>query len=256
MVRNLENYTGLLTGLQQLIMVMAQGYQSTSEDIRELVSGSLARATERDRVFIQRASTALGEWTRAYQAAVGSQANLPVFDLLHRWDQVRAAGNRLADEILSLTATETEENSSAEILRALIPACFSRIRAHSEAVFRTMNADLPSLLCRFVSGEQAGQMLTSICTTMCNYNIEMCGMALSQTVVPVYAIPTTYQTQRSLWQSICQIIPGIAQHTGSELRSSGIRAPNNTPFDVETQPNTPAGGSGDPGASVDPTNQR
>ena len=236
-------------------MVMAQGYQNASEDIRELVSSSLARATERDHVFIQRASTALGEWTRAYQAAVGSQANLPVFDLLRRWDQVRAAGNRLADEILSLTVTETEENSSAEILRALIPACFSRIRARSEAVFRTMNADLPSLLCRFVSGEQAGQMLTSICTTMCNYNIEMCGMALSQTVVPVYAIPTTYQTQRSLWQSICQIIPGIAQHTGSELRSSGTRAPNNTPFDVKTQPNTPAGGSGDPGASANPTDQ-
>ena len=126
MVRNLENYTGLLTGLQQLVMVMAQGYQSASEDIRELVSGSLARATERDRVFIQWASTALGEWTRAYQAAVGSQTNLPVFDLLQRWDRVRAAGNRLADEILSLTATETEENSSAEILHALIPACFNQ----------------------------------------------------------------------------------------------------------------------------------
>ena len=89
MVRNLENYTGLLTGLQQLVMVMAQGYQSASEDIRELVSGSLARATERDRAFIQRASTALGEWTQAYQSAMGSQANLPVFDLLRRWDQVR-----------------------------------------------------------------------------------------------------------------------------------------------------------------------
>ena len=82
MVRNLENYTGLLTGLQQLVMVITQGYQNASEDIRELVSGSLARATERDRVFIQRASTALGEWTRAYQAAVGSHTNLPVFDLL------------------------------------------------------------------------------------------------------------------------------------------------------------------------------
>ena len=117
-----------------------------------------------------------------------------------------------------------------------------------------MNADLPSLLCCFVSGEQAGQMLTSICMTMCNYNIEMCGMALSQTVVPVYTIPTTYHTQRSLWQSICQIIPGIAQHTGSELRSFEPRAPNNTPFNVETQPNTPASNSGDPGASASSVN--
>ena len=58
-----------------------------------------------------------------------------MFDLLQRWDQVRAAGNRLADEILSLTATETEENTSAEILRTLIPACFNRIHARSKAVF-------------------------------------------------------------------------------------------------------------------------
>ena len=55
-----------------------------------------------------------------------------------------------------------------------------------------MNADLPSLLCRFVSADQAGQMFASIFTTMCNYNTEMCGMALSQTVVPVYTIPNTY----------------------------------------------------------------
>ena len=254
MVHNLENYTGLLTGLQQLVMVMAQGYQNASEDVRELVSTTLARATERDREFIQKAFAALGEWTRAYQAAVGSHTNLPMFDLLQRWDQVRAAGNRLADEILSLTATEMETGSSAEILRALIPACFSRVRARSEAVFRTMNAELPSLLCRFVSGEQAGQMLASICTTMCNYNIEMCGMALSQTVVPVYAIPTTYDTQRSLWQSICQIIPGIAQQTGSDLRPFGPRAPRNTPFDTVTVPNSPAGNSGDPGATASSSN--
>ena len=253
-VRNLENYTGLLTGLGQLIMVMAQGYQNASEDIHELVDSTLARATERDRVFIQKASTALGEWTRAYQAAVGSARNLSVFDLLQRWDQVRAAGNRLADEILSLTASNTEENMSAEILCTLIPACFGRIRARSEAVFRTMNAELLSLLCRFVSGEQARQMLTSICTTMCNYNIEMCGMALSQTVVPVYTIPTTYQTQRSLWQSICQIIPGITQHTSSELHPFGPRAPNNTPFDAGTQPPAPAGDSGNRGASATSAN--
>ena len=82
MVRNLENYTGLLAGLQQLVMVMAQGYQNASEDIRELVSSTLARATERDREFIHRVSTALGEWILAYQAAVGSHTNLSMFDLL------------------------------------------------------------------------------------------------------------------------------------------------------------------------------
>ena len=48
---------------------------------------------------------------------------------------------------------------------------------------------------------------------------------------------------------MCQIIPGIAWHSSSELCPFEPRAPNTTPFDAETQPNTPAGNSGDPGAS-------
>ena len=233
---------------------MAQGFQEASEDIRELVSSTLERATERDRVFVQQASRALGEWTQAYQAAIGQQTNLTMFDMLQWWDQVRAAGNRLVDEILSLTAEGTNDTTSVEIFRTLLPACFNSIRARSEAVFRTMNTDLPSLLCRFVSGERAGRIFGSIFTAMCNYNTEMCGMALSHTVIPVYTIPNTYRTQRSLWESMCQIIPGIARHSGSELCPFEPRAPKNTPFDAETQPNTPTGNSRDPGASSSSAN--
>ena len=54
---------------------------------------------------------------------------------------------------------------------------------------------------------------------MCNFNTEMCGMALAQTVVPVYTIPNMYRVQQALWLSICQIIPGIECQGGSELRS-------------------------------------
>ena len=87
MVRNLENCTRLLTGLQQLV-VMAQGFQDASEDICELVSSTLARATERDHQFVKRASAALGKWTRAYRKAIRNQSNLTMFELLQCWDQV------------------------------------------------------------------------------------------------------------------------------------------------------------------------
>ena len=82
-----------------------------------------------------------------------------------------------------------------------------------------MHATLPSLLCRFVAPDQAGQILGSILTCLCNYNTEICGMAMAQTVVPVYTIPNTYQVQQSLWESLCRIIPGIARISRSELRS-------------------------------------
>ena len=59
-------------------------------------------------------------------------------------------------------------------------------RVQTEATFSEVNATLPSLLCRFVAPDQARQIKASIFTCLCNYNTEICGMAMAQTVVPVY----------------------------------------------------------------------
>ena len=50
--RRLENYTGLLTGLQKLVVTMASGYEVATEDIRSLVASTLDVATQQDRAFI------------------------------------------------------------------------------------------------------------------------------------------------------------------------------------------------------------
>ena len=47
-VHRLENYTGLLTGLQKLVVTMASGYEAATEDIRSLVASTLDVATQRD----------------------------------------------------------------------------------------------------------------------------------------------------------------------------------------------------------------
>ena len=98
-------------------------------------------------------------------------------------------------------------------------------------MFHELHATLPTLLCWFVTPDQAGQMLSAIFTCMCNYNTEICGMAMAQTIVPVYTIPNTYRVQQSLWEGICQIIPSIACTSGSELRSFEPAAPRNTPVE-------------------------
>ena len=117
--------------------------------------------------------------------------------------------------------------------------------SQTEATFNELNANLPTLLCRFVAPDQAGQMLSAIFTCMCNYNTEIYGMAMAQTVVPVYTIPNTYRVQQSLWEGICRIIPGIALTSGSELRSFEPAVPHNTP--VEQASTVPAAGnSGEP----------
>ena len=59
--RHLENYTGLLDGLQKLVGVMASGYEDAMEDIRSLVASTLDTATQRDRAFVAGASQTLTE---------------------------------------------------------------------------------------------------------------------------------------------------------------------------------------------------
>ena len=167
--------------------------------------------------------------------------NQSLYDQLAHWDQVRKAGITLSQKITSLTTDYEPGTVSSEIFRALLPECFRRIRARTEATFHELHATLPTLLCRFITPDQARQMLSAIFTCMCNYNTEICGMAMAQTIVPVYTIPNTYRVQQSLWESICRIIPSIAHASGSELRSFEPAAPHNTP--VEQAVKVPADGN-------------
>ena len=150
-------------------------------------------------------------------------------DQLARWDQVREAGIAISHQITTLTTEHEQSTVSGEIFRTLIPACFQRIWVWTEATFSEVNTTLPSLLCRFVALDQAGQIMASIFTCLCNYNTEICGMAMAQTVVPVYTIPNTYRVQQSLSESLCRIIPGIARTSGSELCSFEPATPRNVP---------------------------
>ena len=210
---------------------MVSGYEAATEDIRSLVASTLDVATQRDRAFVAGASQALANWMEKYQQAMSQGENQSLHDQLARWDQVWKAGIALSENITSLTADYEPGTASSEIFRALLPDCFSRIRARTEATFHELHATLPTLLCRFVTPDQAGQMLSAIFTCMCNYNTKMCRMAMAQAVVPVYTIPNTYRVQQSLWEGICRIIPGIARTSGSELCSFEPAAPHNTPVE-------------------------
>ena len=139
-------------------------------------------------------------------------------DQLACWDQVREAGIALSRTITSLTWEHEQGTASSETLWILLPACFQHVRIRTEATFAKLNANLPSLLCRFVTPDQARHILASIFTCLCNYNTEICGMDMAQTVVPVYTIPNTHRVQQSLWESTCQITPGIACTSRSEPR--------------------------------------
>ena len=240
-VRHLENYTGLLAGLQNLVVTMASRYEAATEDIQALVASTLDEATQHDRAFVAGASQALANWTEKYQQAMSQGENQSLHDQLARWDQVRKARITLSQKITSLTTDYEPGTASSEIFQALLPDCFRRIWARTEAMFHELHATLLTLLCRFVVPDQAGQMLSAIFTCMCNYNTEICGMTIAQAVVPVYTIPNTYRVQQSLWEGICWIIPGIARTSGSELRSFEPAAPRNTP--VEQAITVPAAGN-------------
>ena len=228
-------------GLQNLVITMAGGYEAATEDIWALVASTLDVATQRDCAFVAGASQALTNWTEKYQQAMSQGENQSLHDQLAHWDQVRKARITLSQKITSLTTDYEPGTASSEIFRTLLPDCFHHMQAQTEATFNELNANLPTLLCWFVAPDQAGHMLSAIFTCMCNYNTEICGMAMAQTVVPVYTVPNTYRVQQSLWESICQIIPGIACTSGSELHSFEPAAPHNTP--VEQAVTVPAAGN-------------
>ena len=220
---------------------MAGGYEEAAEDIRALVASTLDEATQQDRAFVAGASQALANWTEKYQLAMSQGENQSLHDQLVHWDQVRQAGVTLSQKITSLTTDYEPSTTSSEIFWALLPDCFCRVHARTEATFHELHATLPTLLCQFVVPDQARQILSAIFTCMCNYNTEICGMAMAQAVVPVYTIPNTYRVQQSLWEGICQIIPGIARTSGSGLHSFEPAAPHNTP--VEQVTTAPVAGS-------------
>ena len=151
MVRCLENYTGLLTGLQNLVVTMASGYKAAMEDIQALVASTLDMATQCNCAFIAGASQALANWTEKYQQAMSQGENRSLHNQLARWDQVRKAGITLSQKITSLTTDYEPGTASSEIFRTLLSDCFRRIWAQTEATFNELNANLPSLLCRFVT---------------------------------------------------------------------------------------------------------
>ena len=142
-VRCLENYTGLLTGLQKLVVTMASGYEAATDDIRSLVASTLDVVTQRDRTFIVGASQALADWTAKYQHAMSQGANQSMPDQLARWDRVREAGIALSQHITTLTTEHEQSTVSGEIFRTLILACFQCIRVRTEATFSEVNATLP-----------------------------------------------------------------------------------------------------------------
>ena len=161
------------------------------------------------------------------------------------WVQARAAGIALSRTVTTLTSDHKESSAPGEILQCLLPDCFQRVWVRTEATFSQLHASLPTLLCRFVAPDQAGQIFSSIFTCMCNYNTEICRMAMAQTVVPVYTIPNTYRVQQSLWESLCRTIPGIARNSLGQPRPA--QQSSNSPVGAVS---LGAGGSGDPGATA------
>ena len=224
---------------------MASGYEAATEDIRSLVASTLDVATQHDCTFVAGASQALADWTAKYQHAMSQGENQSMHDQLACLDRVREAGIALSRHTTSLTTEHDQSTVSAEIFLTLIPACFQCVRVRTKATFSEVNTTLPSLLCRFVAPDQAGQILASIFTCLCNYNTKICRMAMAQTVVPMYTIPNTYRVQQSLWESLCRIIPGVVHTGGSELHPFEPVAPSNTPVgQPDTAPGTRLESSG------------
>ena len=130
---------------------MAGRYEEAADNIRVLVASTLDEATQQDRAFVAGASQALANRTEKYQLATSQGENQSLHDQLAHWVQVRQARVTLSQKITSLTTDYEPSTTSSEIFRALLPDCFRRVRARTEATFHELHATLPTLLCQFVT---------------------------------------------------------------------------------------------------------
>ena len=154
-VRRLENYTGLLTGLQKLVVTMASGYEAATEDVCSLVASTLDVATQRDHNFVAGASQALADWTAKYQHAMSQGENQSMHDQLARWDRVQEAGIALSHHITTLTTEHGQSTASRDIpdpLTGLLPTCSGPDRGY---LLRSERH--PSLFAVQVRGSGPGQ---------------------------------------------------------------------------------------------------
>ena len=99
---------------------------------------------------LQRSAAALGVQEHAQSTFFGA-ATLAQATSTEEDTARREAGIALSRHVTTLTTEHERSTVSDEIFRTLIPACFQRIHARTEATFSEVHATLPSLLCRFVA---------------------------------------------------------------------------------------------------------
>ena len=66
----LDAYKGVMWGLHTASHTLSEGYQRACLEVQGLVNQSLSLSTEKDRMFVAEASTALCRWVKAVQPAI------------------------------------------------------------------------------------------------------------------------------------------------------------------------------------------
>ena len=181
---------------------MATGYEAASEDIRSLVASTLNQATLRDCNFV--AESSLADWTAKYQQAMSQGGSLQ--EQLASWDQVREAGVALSRKVTALTSEEGG-TASGEIFKTLLPACFQHVRIRTEATFTELNANLPSLLCRFVTPDQPDIYWPQSSLVSATTTPRSAGWPWPRLWSRSTPSRTPTGSSQSLWESMCRIIP-------------------------------------------------
>ena len=190
-------YAGVMQGLHTVARIMSTGFEKACEAVLDVVNDSLENVIQRDRNFIEGASSTLMKWIRAIQPAVDSLGCLGTAQI-RLWSDARWDGMKIAWEILDPYSGGDANAPQTDPLQDIIIRAFAAARQPTELAVITVHEQLVPLVDEYVHLGQERVFLSGAFNVICAYVQEICSMVLGQAVVPTQVMPGIWGAQRGV----------------------------------------------------------
>ena len=181
-VREAE-YAGVMQGLHTIARIMSTGFEKACEAILDVVNDSLENVIQRDRNFIEGASSTLMKWIRAVQPTIDG-LGCPGMAQIRLRSDARRDRMKIAREILDPYSGGDANASQTDPLQDIIIRAFAAAREPTELAVITVHEQLAPLVDEYVHPGQERVFLSGAFNVICAYVQEIHSMVLGQAVVP------------------------------------------------------------------------
>ena len=201
-------YAGVMQGLHAVARIMSTGFEKACEAVLDVVNDSLERVIQRDRHFIEGASSTLMKWIRAIQPTIDGLGCPSMAQICLRSDAHRD-WMKIAHEILDPYSRGDANALQTDPLQDIIIQAFAAAREPTELAVITVHEQLAPLVDEYVHPGQERVFLSGAFNVICTYVQEIHSMVLGQAVVLTQVVPGIWGAQRGVLVEAPLLAPQI-----------------------------------------------